>query len=270
MNQDDEMYRQRSNQMFATSLANGLQVLGAFRYPNPELSHGDLVRRCRLSKSTVSRLTHTLCEKGFLQYDFETRRYRLGMRLLTISNPLMLKMSIRQAARPLMQQLADSVGGSASLGMRDRGCMVYIETIRRHESSSFRPDIGGVIPIWDTAMGRAWIAAHLGDSDPGTWFEMLDRAGIYNGDVHMQILEGAMREYLQYGFCCSRGSWIPTVYGVAVPMQLRLDREILVFNVGMPTDRIGADALEKRIGPKLKQMVHHLQEITEPWTRANI
>jgi hypothetical protein len=37
---------------------------------------------------------------------------------------------LRQVARPLMKALAVQAHGSVSLGMRDRACMVYVETCR--------------------------------------------------------------------------------------------------------------------------------------------
>ena len=266
MKQAQEIFSRRPSQMFASSLANGLQLLDAFRPFELALSHGELVQRSSLSKATVSRLAHTLCDKGFLQYDVRARRYRLGARMLTISNPLMAELRVRQAARPLMRTLADEFLGSVSLGMRDRGYMVYIETIRGHESPSFRPEIGGSTPMWNTAMGRAWIADRIGASPKAEWPDILQLSGLRDARDNMPIIEEAMDDYLRHGFCCSRGYWIPTVYGAAVPVRLPLYGETLVFNVGIPAARIEPEALEREVGPRLKQMVCRLKESVETWT----
>lgn len=45
------------NQMFATSLSNGLQVLTSFKVGEPALTNLDLSRRTGLSKASISRIT---------------------------------------------------------------------------------------------------------------------------------------------------------------------------------------------------------------------
>nr|MDQ2734040.1 helix-turn-helix domain-containing protein [Pseudomonadota bacterium] len=170
------------DQRFSTTLDNGLKVLGAFRVGEPALSNRQFAERTGLSKPTVSRLTYTLAEIGFLKYDLELRKYRLGAASLSVSYPLLASLRIRQIARPLMRELADEAHGSVSLGMRDRTHMVYIETSRGHDARTFRPDIGASLPILRSAMGRAWAAqvgtqelahlrAQIRSTDPAAWGE---------------------------------------------------------------------------------------------------
>ena len=49
------------------TVTRGLQVLRAFRSDRTPVSNAELVRRTGLSKSTVSRLTSTLLQLGFLR-----------------------------------------------------------------------------------------------------------------------------------------------------------------------------------------------------------
>lgn len=140
---------------FATTLAHGLSVLQAFRHGEPALSNRELSDRTGLSKATISRLTTTLMQRGLLRYDAGLRRYRLGTAVLSLSYPLLASIKVRQLARPLMKRLADAAGGSASLGMHHGLSMVYVETCRGHDAVSFRPDIGALLPLLPSAMGRA-------------------------------------------------------------------------------------------------------------------
>src|SRR6202035_1118272 len=52
---------------FATTLAHGLDVLAAFRNSSGPLSNGDLASHTGLSRPTVSRLTYTLAQLGYLK-----------------------------------------------------------------------------------------------------------------------------------------------------------------------------------------------------------
>ena len=54
---------------FSTTLAHGLDVLGAFRNGSGSLSNADLAASTGLSRPTVSRLTYTLAQLGYLKRD---------------------------------------------------------------------------------------------------------------------------------------------------------------------------------------------------------
>src|SRR5262245_52931929 len=165
---------------FATTLAHGVQLLHCFTIAEPALNNKELAQRTGLSKATISRLTYTLAARGLVDFDPHLRRYRLASTALTIGYPLMASLPIRQVARSRMKALADAVGGTVSLGMRDRLRMVYVETSRGHDLSAWRPDIGAAIPMLPTAMGRTWLAqapepvradvlAQLRAAEPAQW-----------------------------------------------------------------------------------------------------
>ncbi|MGO4329843.1 IclR family transcriptional regulator [Cupriavidus sp. 2TAF22] len=243
---------------FATTLAHGLALLQCFRMGEPVLSNKELAERTGLSKATISRLTYTLAARGLLHYDGELRRYRLGTTTLSLGYPLLASMRVRQLARPLMKALADRVGGSVSLGLRDRLEMVYVETSRGHEAIAFRPDIGATLPMLATAMGRAWLCrapqdaresvlAALRETEPAQWRE------------HGAALEEAAHDLATRGFCLARGEWQSDVHAVAVPMHEPIDGEILVFNCGVPGARMAPRKLERDMGPRLLRLVHGVE-----------
>ena len=62
---------------FATTLAHGLDVLAAFRNSSGSLSNADLALHTGLSRPTVSRLTYTLAQLGYLKRDAKGR-FELG------------------------------------------------------------------------------------------------------------------------------------------------------------------------------------------------
>src|SRR5690348_6073241 len=113
---------------FATTLAKGLVVLEAFTAGTAILGNMELSARTGLPRPTVARLTHTLAELGYLRYDRDLAKYRLGARALRMARPLLASMQFRQAARPLMQDLAESVRGTVSIGLLDGTAAIYVET----------------------------------------------------------------------------------------------------------------------------------------------
>src|SRR4029078_4281603 len=71
---------------FATTLAHGLDVLAAFRNGSGSLSNADLAAHTGLSRPTVSRLTYTLAQLGYLKRDAKGR-FELGLGILAAAYP---------------------------------------------------------------------------------------------------------------------------------------------------------------------------------------
>ncbi len=231
---------------FATTVAHGMDVLHAFRMGEPTLSNKALAERTGLSKATVSRLTTTLAARGLLRFDPALRHYRLGAGILSLGHPLLHELTVRQLARPLMRELADAVGGSVSLGLRDRLGMVYVETSRGHDAAAFRPDIGARLPLLTTAMGRAWLAA-ADEPDRDAALQALQAT-----PAQRAVVARERRRLQRAGYCAAQGEWQPDVHAVAVPLRLPDTGLALVLNVGVPVHRLRGRDLHTRVAPRLR------------------
>ena len=120
------------------SLERGMEILRAFRAGSEVLGNGDLAERTGLPRSTVSRLTQSLVEAGFLLYDATLRAYRLGPPVLSLAHAMRTGSAVLQAAAPLMRELAQSQHINVGLAMADRDEMVYLESIRYSRKVSLR------------------------------------------------------------------------------------------------------------------------------------
>ncbi|MEN7530106.1 MULTISPECIES: IclR family transcriptional regulator [unclassified Cupriavidus] len=245
---------------FATTLAHGLSLLQCFRVGEPLLSNKELSERTGLSKATISRLTYTLAVRGLLFYDTRLRRYRLGSTSLALGYPLLASLRVRQVARPLMKALADRVGGSVSLGLRDRLRMVYVESSRGHDAIVFRPDIGASLPILPSAMGRAWLA-QAPETARAEVLEAVRLTDLPLWQRHADRVQVACDDLAQRGYTRSPGDWLIDIHAVAVPMHRPIEGEILVFNCGVPTARMSADKLDRDMGPALIALVNEVEAL---------
>ena len=119
---------------------------GVLRSGDRALGNQEIAQRCKLPKSTVSRLTSTLTKLGYLRHNMRLGKYQLGSAVLSIGYPLLASMSIRQIARPFMKELADYTNGAVNMGIRDRLSMVFVEACRSGQITTL-PDIGTSVPI---------------------------------------------------------------------------------------------------------------------------
>src|SRR6202161_1299501 len=144
---------------FVTALARGLEVLACYRHGDRLLGNQELSKRCGLAKSTVSRLTHTLTNLGYLIYVEESAKYSLGTATLSLASAMLSRLDIRKLAHPLMQELAEFGQCMVSLGSSDRLSMIYVDAVRGSAAVTLSLDSGARIQIATSAMGRAYLTA---------------------------------------------------------------------------------------------------------------
>jgi len=246
------------DRQFASTLGRGLEILRCFTASEPVLGNKDIAQRTGLPKPTVSRLTYTLTQLGYLRHLARSSKYELGSAVLSLCYPLLANIKARQLARLAMKELAEYARGWVSLGMRERLNMVYIETSRSHEVLDSKPDIGQTFPIVMSAMGRAYLAG----LDAGERESVLNHIRVKTPDLwakHACKVEMSLADYRMRGFCLHHGDYNPHVHTVAVPMRKRGDRDILVFNCAVPVHAARRGQLEDDFGPRLVELARSVE-----------
>jgi DNA-binding IclR family transcriptional regulator len=236
---------------FATTLAKGLVVLEAFKAGATMLGNMELSARTGISRPTVARLTHTLAELGYLRYDEDIAKFRLGARALRMVHPLLASMPFRQAARPLMQELAAGVRGTVSIGLLDGTSMIYVETARSGDVGPHQPDIGMPIPVISTAMGRA-AAALLPAAERVLLEERIQADNANAWTIHRDKFHVALKSSADRGFATCFGEYMPSIHAVAAPLFHAHDlQQTFSINCGIPAFRLQPGQLEAEIGPRI-------------------
>ena len=219
-----------------------------------------MAERARLPKSTVSRLTYTLTKLGYLQYDDEVGKYRLGTASLALGSAMLSKLDIRQYARPAMQDLADFSHATVSLGMRDRLSMIYVENCRSQAALTLRLDVGARIPIATTAMGRAYLAV-CSASERNDILERVRELDELKWPDIRDGVERAVEEYREVGVCTSFGEWQPDVNAIAVAFRPAHGSSILSVNCGGPSFKLSSEFLLEQVRPRLIAVADQLRQL---------
>ena len=108
---DDDLSEELSaDRKFNWSLARGLEILRAFSGGDASLGNGELAEITKLPKPTISRLTYTLKQLGYLQLNPRSGKFEPTPAILALGYPVMSTMKIRMIARDYLQQLANEVG----------------------------------------------------------------------------------------------------------------------------------------------------------------
>lgn len=115
------------------------------------------------------------------------------------------------------------------------------------------------MPIWATAIGRAWLAG-VDAATRETAIELLQSQHSAAWRLHGPVVRAELASFSRRGFCLGLGQWQQDVHAVAVPMSLCIANETLVFNCGVPAALLTPTTMEHELGPGLVEMVREVEQ----------
>jgi DNA-binding IclR family transcriptional regulator len=249
----------KADRHFVTALARGLEVLACYRHGDRVLGNQELSKRCGLAKSTVSRLTHTLTQLGYLIYVEDSAKYALGPATLSLGSAMLSRLDIRKLAHPLMQQLAEFGQCMVSLGSRDRLSMIYIDAVRGSAAVTLSLDTGARIQIATSAMGRAYLTAIAQKERDAIMESVRELADAGRWPDLQRGVARALRDIRELGVCSSFGEWQKDVNAIAVPVRPGGGLPPMAINCGAPAYMVSKEFLLEKVRPRLIALAGELE-----------
>ncbi|MDI3196063.1 IclR family transcriptional regulator [Pseudarthrobacter sp. AL07] len=124
----------------ASVIVNAIAVLRSFTADDPLLGVTEIANRVGLHKSTVSRILATFEQEHLVERDAETRRFRLGLGLISVAGPLLAELEERRVAYPVLRELTELTGETSALMMWEGNESICVEQIAsRHQIKHTAP-----------------------------------------------------------------------------------------------------------------------------------
>jgi DNA-binding IclR family transcriptional regulator len=239
------------------ALERGLLLLQAFRRGDQYLGNAELAARLLLPKATVSRLAYTLTAVGFLVFDPISRRYSLGPSAIAVGSIALANTSVREVARPYLEQLANDMGLNVGLGMQDRLQIMYVDAFEGNPLIGLRLYSGTRLPLAQTSMGRALIYAYEPEKRAEVLAQLQKSQSKEEWDRTLTGIERARRDLDEHGYCASAGEWREEIHAAAVPLRLP-DGRVYAVNAGGPAYLIPIEKLAE-IGTRLRSIAEAIE-----------
>jgi IclR family transcriptional regulator, pca regulon regulatory protein len=144
------------------SLVYGLTLLRQFTAEEPVRGIAELAEVLNVSRPTAHRYASTCLELGYLE-QAPRRRYRLAHRAAEPGLAMLGSLPLARRAQPILHQLRQSTGRTASLGILDGADVLYLQRLCGFARGQYELErglgAGTRRPARSTAAGEALLAS---------------------------------------------------------------------------------------------------------------
>ncbi|HWP45086.1 MAG TPA: IclR family transcriptional regulator [Blastocatellia bacterium] len=142
----------------STAVERALAILEAIGERSSGMTNSEISRWLSIPKSTASYILRTLEQRGYLQRERGTGRYRLGLKVLALSRGVDSGTDIKRVALPVLERLVERSNLTAHLAVLDRGEAVYIEKVDSPGFIKMDTWVGKRMEIHSTGVGKVLVA----------------------------------------------------------------------------------------------------------------
>jgi DNA-binding IclR family transcriptional regulator len=229
------------------SVTRAIALLDALADSDSGLGVNELARRIGVNASTASRLLATLETSGLVERT-AGGPYRLGLRLVALSDRVLGQLDVRQRARPLLTRLAEQTGETATLSVPSGGEAVTVDFVPGASSVVSMARLGRPSVLHATAVGKIVLAfgARSGSESAGA---VSGSEGADSGAAALtpytertitdpDALRAEIASVREHGYAEAIGEREPDLGAVAVPVPGRGGELAAIIGIQGPASRL--------------------------------
>lgn len=221
-----------------------LDILLLFAEDRLVLSATEVAEHLGVARSTAYRYLQSLTSMNFLEENAGETGFRLGTRVLELARLASIGMGLADLARPIIKELARSVGHSALLTRRMGDSVVCLEREEAQTSIRISYERGQVLPINAGASALVLLAfapeAEI-DEIAGRPLPRFTEATI----TDPVVLKTRLAQIRAEGIAVTRGELDPDVLGVGAPVFGAQGDAVAAVSVVALAHRVPAEEVQR-------------------------
>lgn len=139
------------------NVVNALRLLECF-VESEELGITELAMEIGVSKTVAARLVSSLESFGYLRQNPNTKKYRLGLKLVYLSSLVKDRKELIQLINPYLRKLSQEYQVSAHLAVYDKRGAMIVDKVTAGPLIYMDSRVGAVLPIHACATGKCLLA----------------------------------------------------------------------------------------------------------------
>jgi len=233
------------------SLARGIRLMECFSVRRPSLSLTEIAEEMGIPKPSAYRLAATLVSTGCLQYDPDTKRYRLGIKTLEFGHACLAGLGFPDAAQPILEELVHRTRESASMAILDGDEIVYVARVASRRVMSVNLSVGARLPAHCTSMGRILLAG-LDEDEFRRWLDRAELTAYTQFTItDKQKLAERVRLAREQGYTVTSQELEMGLTSAAAPVRDAHGKVVAAINVSTFTSRYTDVELSEKVVPTL-------------------
>jgi IclR family pca regulon transcriptional regulator len=239
---------------YSQSLERGLAILTCFTPQRPVMGIADIADELGMSRSTTHRYMITLVELGYLEQG-GSRKYRLGLRVTDLGMSALNSMSLREYARPDLEELRQETRFTVNLAILDGSEILYVDRVRGSRPGQSKIDfalhVGSRLPASCTALGKL-LLAYLPDAKQEALIASLKLAkGGPNAIASKKALKAELGQISEEGLAVDDEELAAEVQAIAAPVRSSGGEVIAAVGLVGLRSMITVDELVVSLSPHL-------------------
>jgi DNA-binding IclR family transcriptional regulator len=142
----------------SVAVERALAMLEAVAQEPDGLSNAEISRKLQIPKSSASYILRTMEKQAYLKRDAETGKYRVGLKILSLSRGALSGIDVREVALPIMRHLMEKTNLTCHLAILDGPEAVYIEKVEPQGFIRMDTWVGRRMRVHATSVGKALVA----------------------------------------------------------------------------------------------------------------
>jgi DNA-binding IclR family transcriptional regulator len=222
------------------------EVLALFDRNHTEWGVREAATKLKMSKSSTHDLMSSLAKLGLLNKT-EDNRYRLGWRLVTLSETLLATTELRKEAHPVLEELAAHYQETIHLAVLDDTQAVYVDKLEGRQAVRVElTSLGARLYAHCSALGKVLLAYSSEDEVK----RIIQTAGLprFTGNTitDEEDLAQSLAKIRKQGYAYDLEEILPDLCCVAAPIYNYTAQVIAAISMSIPAYRFRRSQTEYR------------------------
>jgi len=224
------------------------ELLSLFDREHTEWGVREVATKLKMAKSSTHDLMSSLAKLGFLNKT-EDNRYRLGWKLVTLSETLLATTELRQEARPVMEDLSSQYQETLHLAVLDDTQAVYVDKLEGRQAVRVElTSLGARLCAHCSALGKVLLAY----CDDNEVHRIIHTAGLprftENTITDEEELLQNLAKIQKQGYAYDLEEILPDLCCVAAPIYNHKGQVIAAISMSLPAYRFKRSQTDFRDG----------------------
>ena len=220
------------------SVERSLTILEQFTFSEKEIGLSELARRTGLKRTTCYGLAETLHIRGYLDFNRENSKYRLGIKTFELGQIYSESLDLTRIAKPFLSELSGKYRQVVHLVVPDGFDAVYIDKVGESNSFRVRSSIGSTAKRFCTGVSKI-VNAALSDDELEQALSLSINKYTENTIIEKDAYMDEIRKVRENGYAIDMEELEQGLACIAAPLTNYNKKTVGAISISGPTQLIG-------------------------------